>query len=81
MSDKKQFISEPQFYERLGARIKQLRLEADFVSAESFSREYGIGRTQYLGYEKGRNMELSTLIKLARIHGITVEELLLDIEK
>ena len=80
MSVKKQHISEEEFYERLGHRIKQLRLDADFTSAESFAREYNIGRTQYLAYEKGKNMTLETMIRLASVHEMTVGELIHGIE-
>jgi|GEM_PF-2860912 len=80
MTAKKHHIEESKFYQKLGERLKTLRIAADFASAESFAREYAIGRTQYLQYEKGRNMELSTLIKLSRIHDLTVEQLLAGIE-
>ncbi|MBV8252252.1 MAG: helix-turn-helix transcriptional regulator [Chitinophaga sp.] len=80
MSVKKQHITDEEYYARLGHRIKQLRVDADFISAESFAREYNIGRTQYLAYEKGKNMTLETLLRLARVHEMTVEELIRGIE-
>ncbi len=80
MSVKKQYITESEYYQRLGQRIKQLRIDADFTSAESFAREYSIGRTQYLAYEKGKNMTLETMIRIARVHEMTVEELIIGIE-
>ncbi|NSL91154.1 helix-turn-helix transcriptional regulator [Chitinophaga solisilvae] len=82
MAGKKQQIvmKDEVFYARLGKRIKELRTEADFTSAEAFAYEIKMSRTQYLEYEKGMDMRLSTLRKLAAVHNITLEELLKGLE-
>lgn len=80
MAVNKHRIDDAKYFARLGARIKKLRIDADYASAESFAGEIGMNRTQYLNYEKGRNMEIATLRKLAGAFNMRVEELLSGLE-
>lgn len=50
---------------RIGAHIRQLRKAKGYTSHELFAYDHGFARAQYLSYEHGRNMELSTLLRLA----------------
>jgi transcriptional regulator with XRE-family HTH domain len=59
---------------KLGARIKQLRKEAGFTSAEDFAYQYSFPRSGYGKIEQGKNIEFYTLIKILNCHGISYPE-------
>jgi len=79
MVGKKQTKENKEVYKALGERIKDLRKEADFTNAGHFAYENGFTASQYGQYETGKDMRLSTLIRIANIHNLTVSELLKDI--
>lgn len=60
--------------EKIGNRIKQLRLKAGYTSAEKFAYEHGIDRTQYARYERGEDMRITSLLKVVAAHGMTLQE-------
>ncbi len=63
---------------KLGARLRQLRLQAGYTSAETFAYEHGISRALYGRYERGKDLRFSSLVKLANCFGMSVSELLQD---
>jgi hypothetical protein len=79
MVGKKQEANNEEVYKLLGERIKDLRKEADYTNAGHFAYEHGFTASQYGEYEVGKDMRLSTLIRIAKIHNITVSDLLKDI--
>jgi transcriptional regulator with XRE-family HTH domain len=60
--------------QKLGKRIKDLRIKAGYTSYEYFAYEHEISRTQYARYEQGKDLRYSTLIKIISAHGISVAE-------
>ena len=60
--------------QRLGARLKQLRVKAGFSSYEYFAYQHEISRAQYGRYEKGKDIRFSTLVKIINAFGLTLEE-------
>ena len=58
----------------LGTRIKKLRKDKGFTNYEFFAYEKKIGRSQYGQYEKGVDMRLSSIIKIANAHGLSLKE-------
>jgi transcriptional regulator with XRE-family HTH domain len=58
----------------LGKRITELRKKKGFTNYEFFAYEHRIGRSQYGRYEKGTDMQFSSIIKLIEMHGISVKE-------
>jgi hypothetical protein len=60
--------------QKLGARIKQLRVAAGYDSYEKFAYEHDISRAQFGRYEKGQDLRISSLIKVVNAFGITLEE-------
>lgn len=62
------------YIEKLGNRIKQLRIAKGYSNAEKFAYEHGITRSQYAQYEKGKNLRFSSLLKLTQAFGLTLEE-------
>lgn len=59
---------------QIGARIKQLRKGLGYSSYETFANERDIHRVQWGRYEQGLDMYTSTLFKIIKILGVTVEE-------
>ncbi|MBE9599953.1 helix-turn-helix domain-containing protein [Pedobacter sp. MC2016-24] len=59
---------------RLGARIKALRIKAGFTNYEYFAYKHEISRSQFGRYERGEDLRYSSLLKVIRAFGITVEE-------
>jgi len=59
---------------KLGARIKQLRKDAGFTSAEEFAYKHSLVRSAYTQIERGKNIEFFTLIKILNCHGIGYAE-------
>lgn len=66
--------STEQQIENLAKRLTGLRKKKGFTSYEFFAYENKIGRSQYGKYEQGVDMQFSSIIKLIKIHGITVKE-------
>lgn len=60
--------------EKLGKRIKQLRIAKGFSSYEYFAYEHNISRAQFGRYEKGEDLRYSSLLKVIRALDITLEE-------
>lgn len=59
---------------KLGARIKQLRLEQGYTNMDFFAHDHGFHRSQYAKFEKGQDIQFSTLIKLLNAFNITYIE-------
>lgn len=66
--------STPERMERLGRRIKELRIAKGYSSHETFAYEHNINRPQYWRYENGQDLRFSTLLKVIDALGVTVEE-------
>ena len=61
--------------ERIGARVKELRIKKGFTSYENFAFEYEIPRVQYGRLEKGSaNFKIATLMRICDIHKISLED-------
>jgi transcriptional regulator with XRE-family HTH domain len=71
---KKKELSVDQELEKLGKRIKQLRIEKGYTSYEYFAYENEISRAQFGRYEKGEDLRYSSLLKVIKAFGITLEE-------
>nr|WP_262917454.1 helix-turn-helix transcriptional regulator [Zunongwangia pacifica] len=67
---------EQQYFEKLGAKIKQLREEKG-LDQKAFAFDCELGRTQLYMIENGKtNPRLLTLIKIARGLELSLHELL-----
>lgn len=58
----------------IGEKLKELRIAKGYTSYEYFAFENNLNRSQYGTYERGRNMNLTTLVKILAIHGLTIKE-------
>ncbi|HSZ86472.1 MAG TPA: helix-turn-helix transcriptional regulator [Puia sp.] len=71
---KKKELSIDQELEKLGKRIKQLRIDKGYTSYEYFAYENEISRAQFGRYEKGEDLRYSSLLKVIKAFGMTVSE-------
>lgn len=60
----------------LGARIRQLRKDKGYKSAEIFAYEHDFPRITYTAFERGSNLTFISLVKLARAFEMKLDELL-----
>jgi tetrahydromethanopterin S-methyltransferase subunit G len=67
-------LSEEDQIKKLAARITELRKKKGFTNYEFFAYENKIGRSQYGRYEKGVDMQFSSIIKLINMHGMSVKD-------
>ena len=59
----------------LGKRIRQLRIDQGYSSAEKFANKHDFGRVQYFRYESGKgNITFKTLSVLVKAFGMSLEE-------
>ena len=58
----------------IGLRIKQLRKKLGYTSYETFANEHDIHRVQWGRYEQGLDMYTSTLVKIAKLLGVSMKE-------
>lgn len=63
------------FLQKVGERMRQLRIEKGFTNYEHFAYEHGIGRSQYGKYEQGKDdLRLSSLYKVVMSLGMSLED-------
>ena len=55
-------------------RIKALRVQAGYTSYETFATDNGLSRRNYWDIENGNDFKISTLLKLTKYYGVTLEE-------
>ncbi len=60
--------------ENLGKRLQELRKAKGYSNYELFAFDNGIPRAQYGRYENGQDLRFSSLCKLAKAFGISLEE-------
>ena len=65
---------------KIAAKIKELRLKAEYTSHESFAWDNNLNRVQYWRIENGSNITLKTLLKVLDIHKISLSEFFKDID-
>ncbi len=58
----------------LAKRIKELRIKKGYTNYEYFAYEHNISRAQFGRYEKGEDLRFSSLVKVVRAFGMTLEE-------
>jgi hypothetical protein len=58
----------------LGARIKDLRIKAGFTSYEHFAYEHNFSRAQFGRYENGEDLRYTSLLRVVKAFGLTIDE-------
>lgn len=72
--NKNMLLDSDEELQKLGARIKALRLEKGYSNYEHFAYEHNISRAQFGRYEKGQDIRFSSLIKVINAFEMTIEE-------
>ena len=65
--------------EKIGSKLKQLRVDKGFSSYENFAYQNDLSRIQYWRMEKGTNFTIKNLLKILDIHKITLEDFFKDL--
>jgi transcriptional regulator with XRE-family HTH domain len=60
--------------QRVGNRIKQLRIKKGYASYEVFAFENGISRAQFGRYERGEDLRYSSLLRVLKALGVNQKE-------
>lgn len=63
-----------ELFVRMGKRIRQLRKQKGYTSHETFALAHNISRSQYGRYERGVQMEFTTIVKITEALGVTLAE-------
>jgi transcriptional regulator with XRE-family HTH domain len=67
-------LSKEEALQKVGDRLKELRIEKGFSSYEDFAYSIEISRSQIGRYERGRDLRLSTLITITNALEISLED-------
>lgn len=59
---------------KIGKRLRELRIEKGFTSYENFAMEYDLSRRFYWSIEKGNNFTMTYLLKILKIHNISLKD-------
>jgi transcriptional regulator with XRE-family HTH domain len=67
--------------ETIGGRFKALRLLKGYSSAELFAYTIEMDRKQYQDYERGKDMKMTTFLRLCRAFEISPEDFFKGIKR
>jgi transcriptional regulator with XRE-family HTH domain len=59
---------------RLGERIRALRIKKGYSNYENFAYDHNIARAQYGKYENGENLRYTSLLRVIKALGVTLQE-------
>ncbi len=63
----------------IGEKIKKLRVQKGYSSYENFAFDNNLPRVGYGRHEKGSNLTLVSLLRIADIHKLSLKEFFEDI--
>lgn len=59
---------------KLGKRIRELRIKKGYSNYETFAYDHNIPRAQFGRYEQGEDLRYSSLLRVVKALGVTMEE-------
>jgi transcriptional regulator with XRE-family HTH domain len=59
---------------QLGRRIREIRIKKGYTNYEIFAYEHNLPRAQFGRYEQGHDLKYSSLLKVIRAFGMTLDE-------
>lgn len=74
VNEKQIVLDEAEYKQKLGNRIKALRIAAGYSNYDFFAYDNNIQRAQWGRYEKGQDLRFSSLLKVVGAFGMTLEE-------
>ena len=60
--------------QKIGGKLKELRQKAGYTSYENFAHDFDLDRKQYWRMENGANITVNTLVKLVKIHKLSLRD-------
>lgn len=72
--EKKQKKQPTEDLKQLGRRIKEIRIKKGYTNYEIFAYEHDLPRAQFGRYEQGHDLKYSSLLKVVRAFGMSLEE-------
>ncbi len=69
------FIDHENQLKQVGVILRELRFKKGYRSAENFSYDYDLNRTNYWRWENGQNMTLKNIFRICEIHEISLTDL------
>lgn len=78
--DEERDLSAEARLKKIAEKLKELRKNKGYKSAEIFAYDNNLSRVSYWRIENGFNITMKTLIKLLDIHRISLSEFFSDIE-
>jgi len=60
--------------EKLGKRIRALRISKGYTSYDYFAYDYNFNRTQWGRFENGKDLRFTSSLKIAAAFEMTLEE-------
>lgn len=63
---------------KVAQKIRQLRIDGGYTSYETFAFDKEINRVQYWRIENGENITIRTLLKILKIHNISLSDFFKD---
>ncbi len=67
-------MSKDELITKIAARMKSLRISKNYTSYEAFAYDHNLSRALYGRYEKGKDMRVTSLAKVAEAFNMTLEE-------
>lgn len=58
----------------IGMKLRKVRIERGHTSYEKFCYEHGLSKVQYHNMEKGKGYNITSLIRVLKIHDLTLKE-------
>lgn len=71
---RKEDINTVIYLKQLGERLRQIRIKNGYTNYEYFAYEHNFSRTQYGKYEAGGNIQFDTLVKIIKVHNMSIED-------
>ena len=67
-----EFVDHEEQLKQVGIILRELRLKKGYSSAEIFSYDFELNRTNYWRWENGQNITLKNVFRICDIHQITL---------
>ena len=75
----KREVDHSEALKKFGQRLREYRVANGYSNYEQFAFSINMNRTQYGRYENGANINLTTILTLAKEFGVEPHELLIGI--
>lgn len=72
------FMIEKEIYKKVGEKLKSLRIKKGYSASETFAYDHDLSRISYYKMEQGTNMTLKSLLKVLKIHNISLSQFFKD---